>query len=782
MNQNFDILDHTPIGHFVLREDYVVQFWNRCLEDWTGIKRETIVGKDVFEFFPHLKNMKFLGRINQVLDGTMPSTVFSSQLHKYLIPVSLPDGQLRTQYAVVTQLQSEQEGGSRHALFSIQDVTDLTAAIHSNRNAIQRISMAMDELKLTEKKLAEKSTYLDNILRSATDYGIITTDLEFVITYFNPRAEALFGSTADEKIGTGLQMLLDDMCGLDSSFESVIDQVLHNGEYSFTIDRDQQGSLQHIDVRISGILDSAEHIVGVAMFCSDVSERRRRDENLRKMSQAIEQAGESIIITDRSGVIEYANPGFTRLTGYLPEEVIGKTPRILKSGKQSKQFYEDLWQTVASGKVWQKLLVDCKKDGSLYPAIMSVAPIVDAQGNITHYVGIQQDMTEHQALEERFRQSQKMEAIGTLVGGIAHDFNNMLAGITGNLYLARKKSFDRPDVMNKLNVIESLSFKAASMIQQLLTFARKGVVDKKPFGLSSFLREAAKLNQSGVPENIKLTKLLSPEELIIYGDVTQLQQVLMNLLNNAVDALEGCSDPEIRLGLEAVHACDVPLLANADVASADFAHLYVADNGPGISQSAMESIFEPFFTTKEVGKGTGLGLAMTYGVVESHQGLIEVESGEGEGATFHIYLPLLTEEKLIVHSHHEENIIQGGGERILVVDDNAQVRETSKEVLENLGYKVLLAVDGLDAIAVFRKHAREIDLIIFDLVMPRMGGVKAAEQIMAMRPGIKIIYATGYDKDETLRHEMPASECLVISKPYAIGRLSHILHDQLHAG
>ncbi len=780
MSQDYKILDHTPIGHFVLRDDYVVIFWNRCLEEWTGIKREKIVGNSIFDFFPHLKNSKFLGRINQVLAGTMQSTVFSSQLHNYVIPAPLPNGEMRTQYVVVTQLNAD-DRPYNHVLFSVQDVTDLTAAIHTNRNAIQRISTAMAELEKVKTKLAEKSTYLDNILRSATEYGIVTTDLEFSLTYFNPKAELLFNCSADEKIGTSLQLLLQDVCDIGLGFEEIISKVLHDGEYSFVITRVEPATHQYIDVRVSGILDGDEHIVGVALFCSDVTETRARNENLRKLSQAVEQAGESIIITNKEGVIEYANPAFSILTGYDVDEVIGSTPRVLKSGKQGKSFYENLWATISAGNIWQKPLVDRKKDGSFYPAIMSVAPIVDDQGNITHYVGIQQDMTEHQALEERFRQAQKMEAIGTLVGGIAHDFNNMLAGITGNLYLATQKSLDRPDVIKKLDMINDLSFKAGAMIQQLLTFARKGIVDKKPFGLTSFLREAAKLNQAGVRENIKLNKRLSSEELVVFGDITQLQQVLMNLLNNAVDAVEGCEQPEITLGLNSVRAQKIKHLCDDTALSGAYAHLYVADNGCGISQSTLKNIFEPFFTTKEVGKGTGLGLAMTYGVIESHDGVIDVESEQGKGAVFHIYLPLMTEEKLILHSSDEDDVIQGCGETILIVDDNAQVRETSQEVLEDLGYKVLLAIDGLDAISMFKQHANEIDLIIFDLVMPRMGGVKAAARILAISPKMKVIYATGYDKDESLRDEMPSAGSLVITKPYAIGKLSHILHDQLRS-
>ncbi len=382
-------------------------------------------------------------------------------------------------------------------------------------------------------------------------------------------------------------------------------------------------------------------------------------------------------------------------------------------------------------------------------------------------------------VENQFRQSQKMEATGTLVGGIAHNFNNMLAGLTGNLYLAKKKSSNNPDVMKKLEQAEKLSFEAANMIKQLLTFARKGIVEIKTFGLNSFMKEISKLCESSIPDNIKYNQQLCREELVVAGDATQLQQVLLNLINNARDAVSGVSQPEISLTFNEFEADKNFMIAHPKVGGNLFAHLIIKDNGTGINDKDREHIFEPFYTTKEVGLGTGLGLSMVYGAIQSHGGVIEVDSRLGEGTAFHIYLPLVEEKNIDVTSDQVSEAVSGNGELILLVDDNAEVRSTVKDVLENLGYRVLEASNGLKAVDMFIKGQQDISLIIMDVVMPILGGVQATERIRAISPEAKVIFATGYDKDETLKSEMPADESIVLSKPYDISVFSRAIRDQL---
>jgi len=507
----------------------------------------------------------------------------------------------------------------------------------------------------------------------------------------------------------------------------------------------------------------------------NIDERKRAEKTIHMLSSCIEQASEAIIITDTDGSIEYINPAFTELTGYQQDEAIGQNPRLLKSGEQGKRFYNEMWEKLTQGKAWQGRIVDRKKDGSFYPALLTISPIRDESGETTHYVGIQLNLMEHETLEKQFHQAQKMEAIGTLVGGIAHDFNNILAGMTGNLYLAKKRVRDLPEVTLKLNSVEELALRASAMIGQLLTFARKGQVSMQPMPLSPFIKETLKFLRTAVPENINIQQNICSKPVLILGDGTQLHQVLMNLVNNARDALEGRDSPSIAISLDLFQPDDAFIEKHVYFKHGDYAHLSVVDNGCGVPEAQVAHLFEPFFTTKEEGKGTGLGLAMVFGAVKSHQGFIEVDSSEGVGTHFDIYLPIHQAQADVVISNEEQEAVEGHGELILLVDDQEQIISTGKEVLESLGYRVITAINGKQAIATFESQQDEIKLVILDVIMPEMGGHDAAEQIRQISPNVNVIFSTGYDKNtqQDLKHE------IVLSKPFSIVEMSHLIQNNL---
>jgi len=535
----------------------------------------------------------------------------------------------------------------------------------------------------------------------------------------------------------------------------------------------------YFDQPTSPISSALKEINNASNLVAIIMEKIQEEALLNKLSQATEQSGESIVITDKNGTIEYVNPAFTKITGYTAKEAIGSNPKVLNSENQTNDYYKKLWETITNGDVWHSSIVDKRKDGSEYPALMTVSPIKSNKGETTHYVGIQVDMSEHATLEEQFRQSQKMEALGTLVGGIAHDFNNTLAGITGNLFLAKKKVLDSPDVLEKLKKVEQLSFNAAETVKQLLAFARKDIIQMKPFGLTSFMKEVAKLHESIIPESIKFSESFSREELKINGDANQIQQMLINMLNNARDAVACVEQPKISLTLAEYIADKSFYKNNPEINTPKFAHLIIKDNGCGISEKDKEHVFEPFFTTKAVGSGTGLGLAMAYGAVKSHGGVLYIDSKQDEGTSFHIYFPLVNEVHDEFIDKKDDDIIQGSGELILLVDDNNDVRSTGKDVLESLGYKVIEASDGLNAVEKFTSNQNDIDLVITDVVMPKLGGVEAAARILKIKPEAKVIFSSGYDRDEDLENEMPMTDAIMLPKPFSVIELSKIISGHL---
>lgn len=509
---------------------------------------------------------------------------------------------------------------------------------------------------------------------------------------------------------------------------------------------------------------------------SDITTRKDTQTRLHLASRALENTIEGIVITDQKGTIVDVNRAFERITGYSRNEAIGQNPSLLHSGRQNKAFYQQMWHTLAESGEWQGRIWNKRKNGEIYPEHLSVTGI-ETGGKVTHYVGVFSDVTDQLSLETQLLQSQKMEAIGTLVGGIAHDFNNMLAGMTGNLFLAKQKAAQMPEVISHLDSIEQLSHRSAEMISRMLSFARKEMVDMHNMSLTSFVQEVLHLSNVTLPENIAFHSHINNDDaLIIHGDRTQLQQVIINLLNNARDAVANAPEPAIDLELTTFTPDQHFKQEYPKVNGELFARLSVRDNGCGIAKEHVNQVFEPFFTTKEAGKGTGLGLAMCYGAVQSHDGVIRIDSQMGAGTTCHIYLPLLVDEE---QEHVQTSVISEPwvvhGEVILLADDENMVRESCAEVLESMGYTVLQAEDGKQAVSVFEQHQDQIALVILDVVMPYLGGPQLAIRLQQVKPDLPVLFATGYDRESVLDPSMRMEHCEIITKPYLFKELGEMI-------
>ena len=664
---------------------------------------------------------------------------------------------------------------------SVKWVHERCKTYYDEDTALRSIGTAQDitKRKLAEVELIESRARFSGIVEMAAD-AIISIDEEQKITLFNKAAEIMFGCTQLDILGEDVEKLIPERFREEHRqsvevFKNQDDVPLmrrNSGMFGLRL----HGEEFPIETSISRQVIGDKTIMTVMI--RDLSDQVKNEALQRKLLQAINEAGEAVVITDSNAVIEYVNPAFTAITGFEAEEAIGNTPAILKSDAQDPKFYKEMWQTITAGNVWHGTLIDKRKDGSFYPALMSVSPVRDESGEITHYVSLQQDMTEYKRMEDQFQQAQKMEAIGTLVGGIAHDFNNMLAGILGNVYLAKRNLDPESDALKKLSDIEALGKQAAEMVRQLLTFARKDYVRKHNFSFNTFMEEGFKLAKTAISEDIGITCDICREELIIKGDRTQLQQVLMNLLNNARDAITGVSQPEINCSVTAFTATETFIERHPGLKDRKFVQLTVRDNGSGMTADQQSKIFEPFFTTKSVGKGTGLGLAMVYGAVQNHGGIIEIESKIAEGSAFHLYFPATKEKKESIVE--EESVTTSGqGETILLVDDEASVVETIGEVLISFGYKVLTASDGEQAYELFSSMQNDISLVITDVVMPKMGGVDLVRKIRLLDKNIPVIFATGYDMSNDLDGGNDIEESILVNKPFSIKKLNQTIHGFL---
>ena len=476
----------------------------------------------------------------------------------------------------------------------------------------------------------------------------------------------------------------------------------------------------------------------------DVTDIRKTKHEQKRLSIAIEQIDESVVLTDTTGIIQYANPAFETITGFSCDEVLGQTPRILKSGHQRETFYQEMWATILSGRRWKGRIINKKKDGGLYTTQCSISPVKNSQDNVVGFVWISRDITKEVDLEKRMIQSQKMEAIGALAGGIAHDFNNILFPLVGWAEMISEELPENSVLKEPVNEILSAAKRARNLVQQILTFSRQAEKEVRPLAVQIIVKEVLKLIRSSLPSTIIMEKNIDPDTSMVLADPTQIHQILMNLTTNAFHAMEE-SGGTLFVGLE-----------NAVFNNKEWVRITVSDTGIGIRESAVNKIFDPYFTTKDASKGTGLGLSVVHGAVKSYGGEIVVDSKPGLGTRFDIYLPIYDENDSNKHEavshdmengHGTENL--GGNQHILVIDDEENILLLLKKMLGRHGYEVHTTNNGLKALALFKAAPFDFDLVIMDMTMPGMTGDKLSMEMLKIRPDLPIIICSGYNEKQT---------------------------------
>ncbi len=489
------------------------------------------------------------------------------------------------------------------------------------------------------------------------------------------------------------------------------------------------------------IKDTKGKVIGVIEYVKDITKRVKAEEENRRLAAAIHQAGECIVITDTKGDIQYVNPAFEKVTGYSREEVKGMNPRILKSGMHDPSFYLELWSTIASGKTWKGRFKNKKKNGELFDEEATISPVKDDQGNIFAYVKVGRDVTKELALERQMQEAQRMEAIGRLAGGIAHDFNNLLLAIFGHLDLARLSLPLSHEAREHILNAEKAAKKAADLTKQLLAFGRRQPLRPRDIDLNEVIRELADLLKRILSENIGLDVILGHDLGTIHADMTQMEQVIMNLVLNARDAMPGGG--KITIETENVVINGAYVKDHPWAKEGRYVLLTVTDTGAGIPQEILPHIFEPFYTTKKEPGNLGMGLSTVHGIIHQHGGIIHVYSEEGKGTSFKIYLPIV-ERRAVSVGNKITGPAAGGTETVLVAEDDDTVRELAKKILEKAGYTVLSARDGREALEIFKNHKKDISLAFLDIVMPGIGGMSLAETFEKEKPGIKILFTSGY--------------------------------------
>ncbi|VAX32498.1 hypothetical protein MNBD_NITROSPIRAE02-218, partial [hydrothermal vent metagenome] len=483
---------------------------------------------------------------------------------------------------------------------------------------------------------------------------------------------------------------------------------------------------------------------GYSRHLEEIVQERTRD--LRKseamLKTLFENANDGILIMDDNGIIVDANQRACEIYECDKKELIGRNIQHLgPETDKNKLLWMERMERLRSG---EPLLFETeyygKDENKASIEISAKAIQIDGRLLIQSF---HRDLTEKKRLQAQLLHSQKMESIGTLAGGIAHDFNNILTAILGYADLILLNDKLSPEVANKVRVIETSARQASQMVSKLLSFARRGGVESVPFRINSVIEDTMSMVSRLVPRDIELRKELDNSIPPVEGDVNQIEQVLMNLIINAKDAMPDGGAITITTGrVEIKHnSLDIP----ATIKSGEYIHITVTDTGTGISEKDLPHIFEPFYTTKEKGKGTGLGLAMVYGIIKEHGGYITVESRAGHETKFNIYLPISKKQSFRDSADGRRKV--SGIETILVIDDEIPILQLIKESLSHNGFNVIIYDNPLLGLEFFKANKNKIDLVVTDIVMPSMDGAQLIEQLRKLKPDVKIIATTGFSED-----------------------------------
>lgn len=514
-------------------------------------------------------------------------------------------------------------------------------------------------------------------------------------------------------------------------------------------------------------------IMPTVISLRNAGERNRAEAALRRISSAVEHSHHAVILTDARGVIEYVNPAFTRITGYGPDEAVGRTPAFLASGETPPETFDEMWATIAAGKPWLGELRNRRKNGELYWDFVSISAVRGADGAIVSYVGVQQDVTERKRLEREVARGQRMEAVGQLTGGVAHDFNNLLTVVLGNLGFLADELGDDERRQELVRRARAAALRGADLTQRLLAFARRLPLRTTTIELRELVAETVALLRRTLGDNIEIGMVEPDRASPVRADPAQLQNALVNLGLNARDAMPDGG----RLSFEIADARLGPddLAGEPDSAPGDYVMVAVRDTGHGMDPAIRDSVFEPFFTTKGRSGHSGLGLSMVYGFVRQSRGHIAIDTAPGAGTTVRLYLPR-SDAAPVDQADAAGRDLPAGRETVLVVEDDAAVRHVAGRLLRELGYRVLEAADGPAAMALV-DGVGAIDALFTDIVLPGgMSGPDLARALEQGRPGLAVVLASGHaepDEDGRFIH--------FVAKPYTKRDLAVTLRRALDA-
>jgi len=644
----------------------------------------------------------------------------------------------------------------------------------------------------TEVKLAASEELLRIIVEGTLDMFFYVRNAKGEFTYLSPSVTKITGYAPD-KLKSMRQGTLLTRNPINEQVKFYIRRALSQGmvapAYLAEI-RHAQGHQILLEMNEKPIFRDMK-VIGLQGVARDITEKKRLEEIILEsrdnLNRIVDQTPLAVMVNDADGTVSEVNEAWLRMFGMNEKGTIVNRLNVFRSPFFRVDNLIDRVREVIAGKVVDipALTADI---GLISPGSVGtgnertfhirIFPVIGRSGHLTNVVAMFDDVTERRQLEAQLIQSQKMESIGFLAGGIAHDFNNILGGILGYASFIKKRTGKEHDMYPHLETIEKSAMRAAELVSQLLAFARGGKYVVTPLAINDIMTETAGLLKGTLDKSISIDISLDPTSPVIEADAIQMQQVLMNLCVNARDAMPDGGRLVLRTVL--IGHPDDFIRSMDGRAHGAFVRIDIQDSGVGIEAAIKDKIFDPFFTTKEKGKGTGLGLATVYGIVKNHGGHTRVESELKKGTTFSVYLPAVDAPAMPVKS--VELKATGGNEQILVVDDEPTIRILLEDVLKEMGYDVVTAAGGAEALDLYAKSGAPFDLVILDMAMPEMNGKETFERLKDMDPGVRVILSTGYSQDERARELFALGIKGFVQKPYRVDDLGAAVRHVLDGG
>ena len=641
---------------------------------------------------------------------------------------------------------------------------------------------------VTEQRKAEAAVRITDerfkfVARATTDviwdWDVVSNSL-----VWNDSVETVFGHKQNE-IYPEIQWWYDHIHPDDRDrVISGIREVLDHGGTSWSDQyryRRADDSYVNVMDRAYVARDNAGAAIRMIGAMTDISERSRSEAAIRFQAQLLNAVQQAVVATDPDGVVIFWNKFAELLYGWTAEEAVGGTIQELTPSPFLREHGPEILERGAAGGSWTGEFLVQGKSGKAFPALLTTSPVLDERGTVLGFVTVSIDLTERRNLEEQFRQSQKMDAVGRLAGGIAHDFNNLLTVIRLNTEIIME-GFDPTDPRSEdVKQIRSAAERASGLTRQLLAFSRKQILQPRVLDMNSVVGNVEPMLRRLIGEDVTITSNCSARGYVV-ADPGQLDQVLVNLVVNARDAMP--QGGRITIETKNVELDENYTSEHAPVVAGRYVMLSVADNGVGMNRDTKEHAFDPFFTTKEAGKGTGLGLATVYGIVKQSGGYVWIYSEPGLGTTLKLYFPEVSASAAFTTSEHRAapRDTKLASETILLVEDEEAVRGLTSRILEKQGYRVIAAQHGREAMEIASKESGRIDLVLTDVVMPGMNGRGLVERLTGIRPRIKSLYMSGYTDDDIIRRGFIEPSRSFLQKPFTSDNLLQTVRKVLDEG